>query len=381
MTATSSLARTSPKALLRVTSPQTGQYFTIDTGKAGSLQTAEQMAKLVRTDVIRDVGLQRFAAQILTNSGLDSHSNKRDIATAIYRYVVGLDYINDPAGAFDSIQSARVTIHNGFGDCDDLSVLLATLLALVGLRPSFVLAKYKPQTKGFDHVYVEVNLTPVQGGRLALDPSIRTRGAGWESSRAIERVSFPVFGKGQQPFGALGAGVATSAALTGATVGLNFVPVVGPILSALVGPIAGLFSRTEQRTEEAARDQYKNATIEGLTRIQQAVDNCQITKAEGAQAGRELVNAMYAACDANFAKSSVRQSCRNFETQDFPGGAQEGAFATHLKSIASAGGSCGSASQSAATTTSAGVSGGLSGSSSLPVLLLVAAGAYLLLKK
>jgi len=364
----------SSRPLLRVISSNSGsQYYWIHKGKQGSIQTAAQMARLVREDTVKDEGLQRFAAQILMNAGLDSHANKRDVIAAIFRYVKQLRYIHDPAGSFDSVQNARTTIAKGFGDCDDLSVLLATLLAQVGLTPRFVLARYKEKTSGYDHVYVDVELPQVEGGRIALDPSANRRGAGWESLKSIERLTYPIFaGPLQSLSGTM------QLALQGAAVGLNFVPVVGPILSSLVGPIAGLFDRTQQRSEEAARDQYRDAVYAGLAKIQSAVDSCAITPEQGKAAGRELINQMYAACDT-FTKSSVAKSCRNYETQDTPGGAQEGAFTTRLNRISQAGGACG------ARTLGDGTGSGLSvGSSSLtanlPILLLVAVGVYLIMK-
>ncbi len=356
------------RPLLRVVSSNSGsRYYWIHNGKQGSIQTAAQMARLVREDTVKDEGLQRFAAQIVINAGLDSHAHKRDIVAAIFRYVKQIHYIHDPTGSFDAVQNARTTIAKGFGDCDDLSVLLATLLALVGLTPRFVLARYKAKSKGYDHVYVDVELPQGEGGRIALDPSANGRGAGWESLKSLERLTYPIFAG---PLHNLSG--ATQLALQGAAVGLNFVPVVGPILASLVGPVAGLFSRTQQRSEEAARDQYRDAVYDGLAKIQNAVDSCQITADQGKAAGRELINQMYKACD-EFTKSSVAKSCRNYETQDVPGGAQEGAFTTRLNRIAQAGGSC-------STVGSNSAAGSLLGTSNLPKLLLLAAGVYLVFK-
>src|SRR6267142_3713462 len=126
------------RPLLRLTRPGSGEYMWINRGKQGSLQTAMQMARLVREDTVRDEGLQRFAAQILISAGIDSHADKRTVASALCEYVQKIPYIFDPSGSFDSVSSARQTIAKGFGDCDDLAVLLATLLALVGMEPRFV---------------------------------------------------------------------------------------------------------------------------------------------------------------------------------------------------------------------------------------------------
>lgn len=371
-----------PRPLLRVISPTSGsQYYWIHKGKQGSIQTAAQMARLVREDTVKDEGLQRFAAQILMNAGLDSHANKRDVIAAIWRYVKQIRYIHDPAGSFDSVQNARTTIAKGFGDCDDLSVLLATLLAQVGLTPRFVLARYKEKSKGYDHVYVDVELSQAEGGRIALDPSANRRGAGWESLKSLERLTYPIFaGPLQSLSGTM------QLALQGAAVGLNFVPVVGPILAAVVGPIASLFDRSRQRSEEAARDQYRDAVYQGLAQIQAAVNNCQrlpdgsvMTPEKGVAAGRELINAMYQACD-QFTKSSVARSCRNYETQDIPGGAQEGAFVTRLNRIAQAGSACRAVGGGGAAGSDAVSVSGTTLAANLPTLILIVGGVYLAMK-
>lgn len=178
--------------LLRVTTgPNTRQFYRLSPGKPGSLQTAAMMASLVRDAAVKDKPLEMEATRILTANGLDSHSDPYEIADTILRYVQkNFIYIHDPAGAFDSVGSARQVMLEGKGDCDDLSVLLASLLALVGFKPRFVLAKYKETTDGFDHVYVDLELPQ---GRVALDPSTRRHGIGWESSRAIERIAYPIF--------------------------------------------------------------------------------------------------------------------------------------------------------------------------------------------
>lgn len=174
-------------------------------GKPGSLQTAAQMANLVREDAVKDEGLERFAKQILVNNKLDSHSNPRAVADALYDYTRQLTYVFDPEGSADAIGSARQTIRNGYGDCDDLSVLLATLLAMVGFKPSFTLARYADTAdSSFDHVYVSVDIA---GERIPFDPVARTHGSGWESPRAKERIIVPIFGGAPVGLGDIAAGL------------------------------------------------------------------------------------------------------------------------------------------------------------------------------
>lgn len=153
------------------------------------------MAVLVRDAAMRDQGLCDFAAGLLIKAGLDSHSSTSEILDCVFRYVQGVKYIADPGGNFDAISSARDTLQKQpqpYGDCDDLSVLLASLLACLGFEPSFVLAKYDETASGFDHVYVSV--TDKNGAEITLDPTSRRHGIGWESPKFIDRVTFPIFG-------------------------------------------------------------------------------------------------------------------------------------------------------------------------------------------
>lgn len=337
------------------------------------------MARLVRDDAWGDEGLKAFAAQILINNGLDSHSDTNSILDALFCFAQKITYINDPGGDFDAIHSARETLQKGYGDCDDLSVLLATLLAGVGFTPAFVLAKYNNDSNGFDHVYLEVE-TP-KGGRVVLDPTTRKHGVGWENSRYIERVVFPIFGVDGARNSLAGAFTALGSIAplltTGASIGVNFIPVVGPFLAPFVGIISGMFSKAQQKGEEAARWDGHEAVMQGMTQIQAAVDSCQITAQQGAQAARDLVNQFYAMCD-KFTKKSVAKSCRNYATE-------EGGFDYRTGLIEKAGLNCARAASangasSAAMVGSNGESGSGGLSVSLPTILLLAGGGYLLMK-
>lgn len=360
--------------LLRIGETNSSQYMRIDNGKPGSLQTAKEMARLVRVDTVRDEGLEQFAVKLITSKGLDSHSGPEAVIRRIFQYVQSIPYVHDPAGAFDSISTARQVLAKGYGDCDDLSVLLATLLALVGYRPRFVLARYKPTTKGFDHIYVDVVIQragdkkPI---RVALDPSSRRHGMGWESPRALEQVTYPIF-EGRASYTGL-AGATSTAIATGAAIGANFIPLVGPFVSTAIGPVMSLFDRTQQRSEEAARDEMKNQLLAGMREIERLVNTCEKTPAWGRAQAEQFKQQFYADCD-KFTKRSVAQSCRNFETEDIPGGAQQGAIATHIARISNAGAGCNGV---ASAGSNAAVGGAMMSDSSALLPLALAAGAAL----
>ncbi|MBI1944292.1 MAG: hypothetical protein HYS27_01280 [Deltaproteobacteria bacterium] len=81
-----------------------------------------------------------------------------------------LKYVKDPvlparSGALDTVQFARETLQTRAGDCDDLSVLFATLLESVGVETAFLLVP--------GHVLVGVNagVPPDALDRVTLDPA------------------------------------------------------------------------------------------------------------------------------------------------------------------------------------------------------------------
>lgn len=388
---TQSLTRQRP--ILRISTPNGARLRWLDHGKPGNFQTAAEMALLVRDAAMRDEGLQAFAAGLLLRAGLDSHSDVDSILDTVFRFVQNnVKYIADPGGSFDAISSARETLSKRpvpYGDCDDLSVLLASLLACLGFTPSFVMAKYSDATSGFDHIYVQVETK--DGGAIALDPTSRTHGIGWESPKYIDRVVFPIFGK-DGGFNSLAGAIQVATA--GATIGLNFVPVVGPLLSALAAPFASLFDKSKQKSEEAARWAGHEQVMQAMDQIQSQIDACQITPSEGAQLAQQIVSQYYAACDQNFS-SKVAKSCRNYGSE--PGGfdyrvaqianrlAPGCAVISGPGAVVSTGGSSQSqtvASGASGTQTAAGSvsDGGLGGLSDLLPVALIGLGAIVILK-
>lgn len=345
----------------------TGAAWLVD-GKPGNLQTLHTMRAIIRRDLgldgyTQDHELRRFAARVVQNYGGGGY-NWQARVRAIWIYVKRqFDYIPDPSGGNENLADARETIRDGWGDCDDLTILLCTLLGMVGVSTSLRMSRYRKGIDGFEHVYAVAH---VPNGDLKLDVARADARIGLEA-KFKEAFTLPVIEVSEQLRGVLdflqgGAAIGGSVAqggvqsgiATGAAIGLNFVPVVGPILSTLVGPIMGLFNKTARNKPFSdARDEWKDAIYNQQDAIRAAVDACQITPDEGAAASQEIIKAYYAACDKNFPKA-IAQSCRNFESQDTPGGAQEGAFRTREKRIREAGKDCAAkklAAQQAATNT------------------------------
>jgi hypothetical protein len=86
-------------------------------------------------------------------------------------------YVNDPFGV-ELVQGALYTIQRGAGDCDDLSIILASLCAALGYNTAFKTIKAdKRYPDEFSHVYV---LIDIDNKWIPADPSQKTRPLGWE---------------------------------------------------------------------------------------------------------------------------------------------------------------------------------------------------------
>jgi transglutaminase-like putative cysteine protease len=95
--------------------------------------------------VVIDREIKGVADRIATIA-CDSNQKKCQ-ARAMFGFVSeNLEYVSDPT-SFEYIKTAKESLVNGGGDCDDASVLLVTLLESVGIDSRFVFVP--------EHVYVE----------------------------------------------------------------------------------------------------------------------------------------------------------------------------------------------------------------------------------
>lgn len=157
-------------------------------GTPGTNQTLDWMAALVRRDA-RDLQLRQFALSLVGDCG--GHDFFCEIES-LYNFVRDrITYRRDPVQV-ESVQDAKRTLFVfKTGDCDDLVVVLATLLATLGHRSRFVVLGRTREK--YTHVYLEV-LT--SRGWLPLDPTPEQATAGWEARGAI-RSTYEIFDEGK----------------------------------------------------------------------------------------------------------------------------------------------------------------------------------------
>lgn len=131
----------------------TGQLLAIPDGPTGTRETLRMMARLVRA-YRKNVYIRELALQIIRN--VPGHKNFAAQIRAIHAWVhKNIQYVRDVRGV-ETLQTPLKTIDYAAGDCDDQSILVASLLEAIGMRTRFVAIKLDPNGP-FVHVYTEVS--------------------------------------------------------------------------------------------------------------------------------------------------------------------------------------------------------------------------------
>lgn len=160
-------------------------------GVAGNAQALSIMAGLVRQDARREDLRNWLNANVL--KGVRGHDFENEI-TRCYRWVKdAVTYRGDPVEV-ERLQDLPTTIRTLTGDCKAKSTALATMLALIGHKPFFMVMAQRPMAgnpKGeFDHVYVCV---PFNGQFKMLDPTPEGAKPGWQAPRVFARMAYRIF--------------------------------------------------------------------------------------------------------------------------------------------------------------------------------------------
>lgn len=161
------------------------QQMGIADGAKGNYQTVEVMREVAHKMKGQPL-VREMALYILRKAGVKSQ-NFVDEARAIGQFVQkNVRYVRDTYG-IEQLHSPILMIEQirkgtAQGDCDDMSLLIATLLLAVGASPSFRIVRYKSNSGPFNHIYVTVEDRNYRGKkeRLAIDAIIKDRAIGYE---------------------------------------------------------------------------------------------------------------------------------------------------------------------------------------------------------
>jgi len=117
----------------------------------------------------RDPRIKQIAVSALSGAGIKNGRNKPQAARVLSEWVKShVSFFCDPVRT-ETLQAPLNTIKVGYGDCDDLSILYASLLMSIGIDARFlVLGRDAPE-----HVRVE----SLEGGSIRFDAPDPTAGS------------------------------------------------------------------------------------------------------------------------------------------------------------------------------------------------------------
>jgi len=133
-------------------------------GDAGVEQTIALMRELV-DDALRDPSIIRLASDIVRSApAFDDYAE----ANALYEWVRhNIRFTKDPVNK-EKLYPPAELLKIRSGDCDDISMLLATLLMAVGYPARLMTIAAGGSADQFSHVYVEAEIL---GQWIAVDPA------------------------------------------------------------------------------------------------------------------------------------------------------------------------------------------------------------------
>lgn len=154
-------------------------------GQFGNIETIKFMKQVARLRSGHPL-IRKFALNILQDYQVPSN-NYLDEARAIGDYVKkrvryvrdpdDIEYLQDP---LDLIQQMKN--NEAQGDCDDMALLIASLLLSIGHQPSFGAVRYRNTTGPYNHIYVVDYERNGKGPktRIALDAIMKDQPIGFE---------------------------------------------------------------------------------------------------------------------------------------------------------------------------------------------------------
>jgi len=155
----------------------------VPAGRAGALPTARLIAQLAR-DGSKDFYVRQKAIDIFRQYRVRPKDRLGEVQ-ALFEWVRRHVRYTRDIWQVETLHTARRMIELRAGDCDDMSILLASLLLSTGHPVRLVLAGYHPaRPHAYSHIYPEVN---VRGRWIALDTTL-PHPMGWQPRALWKRI-------------------------------------------------------------------------------------------------------------------------------------------------------------------------------------------------
>lgn len=136
---------------------------------APSPKNTLEWMKRITLDSQNDMRIRGIAEELTINIFNQDYLSEY---AAILNYVrKNIKYIRDPR-TIEQIKTPLATIETGNGDCDDIAVLIASLISVIGGKVRFVAGAFKIDSSGNpmpSHVWCEA-YDPLSNNWIVLDP-------------------------------------------------------------------------------------------------------------------------------------------------------------------------------------------------------------------
>ena len=124
----------------------------IEDGPRGTLKTLKLMRTVTRSGK-RSLAIRQLSGSLVNGAQQKDYAEEARIIQAFVRDRIR--YVRDIRGV-ETIQTPEKTLEFGYGDCDDKSTLVASMLESIGHPTRFVAMGLRDGP--FSHVYVETKM-------------------------------------------------------------------------------------------------------------------------------------------------------------------------------------------------------------------------------
>ncbi len=155
----------------------------VPSGNAGTLVTAGIIGRMIR-DGSKDFRVRQKAIEIFRVAGVAPKDRFGEIRSLFEWVRRNIRYTRD-IFRVELLHTARRMLELRAGDCDDMTILLGSMLMSTGHPVRLVLAGFrKRKPHAYSHIYLEVDLG---GNWIALDPTME-HPMGWSPPSVWKRV-------------------------------------------------------------------------------------------------------------------------------------------------------------------------------------------------
>ncbi len=152
-------------------------------GTPGTLVSARLIARLIR-DGAKDFYVRKKAIQIFRSYGVPPKDRYGEVCALFHWVRRNIRYTRD-IFRVELLHSARRMLELRAGDCDDMTILLGSMLMATGHPVRLILVGFRPKKPhAYSHIYPEVN---VRGRWLPIDTTV-SHPIGWAPPALWKRV-------------------------------------------------------------------------------------------------------------------------------------------------------------------------------------------------